>query len=145
ADPSSRLKLIAMGGSTTECMLLSDGEDWPELMRRTLVTSFPTLWVNNAGFDGHSTYGHLALMRKAIPPLHPDVVLLLVGMNDVAWSDEAAIHRGAGARVLLFFKHHSCLYRTGCDLWGAYHAHAIRLAHQPVDVRTVPPAVLSGV
>src|ERR671929_63597 len=41
------------------------------------------VWVNNAGLDGHSTFGHLLLTRQALVPLHPKAILYLVGLNDM--------------------------------------------------------------
>jgi len=82
--PAARLKVIALGGSTTECFYLSDGEDWPSLTAELLADAFPSLWMNNAGLDGHSTRGHLVLLREALLPLEPDVVLIYAGINDLA-------------------------------------------------------------
>lgn len=48
-----------------------------------LKDSIPNLWVNNAGIDGHSTFGHLLLMKEYISKLKPKYVLLLTGVNDV--------------------------------------------------------------
>ncbi len=72
-----------MGGSTTECHFLSDDRTWPFLLGRKLSDSFAPCWLNNAGLDGHSTYGHLVLMNDYIRKLEPSVVLFLTGINDV--------------------------------------------------------------
>ncbi len=77
------LTIIAVGGSTTECYFLSDGDTWPEVLGELLKQSLPKVWVNNAGLVGHSTFGHLVLMRASIVDLHPDVVLFMTGANDV--------------------------------------------------------------
>ena len=77
------LTLIAVGGSTTECRLLSDGKDWPAKLLTKIRPTFGAAWVNNAGFDGHSTFGHAVLLQEALRDLGPDYVMYLVGVNDV--------------------------------------------------------------
>lgn len=84
---ASRLSMIMVGGSTTECFYLSDGKDWPALVREKLQDMFPDVWVNNAGLDGHSTFGHLKLVQDYLLDLHPRYILFLVGINDVAKND----------------------------------------------------------
>jgi len=69
------LSIIAVGGSTTECYYLPDGSTWPERLQTMLAPSFPDVWINNGGLDGHSTYGHLILMRDYVGKLKPRVVL----------------------------------------------------------------------
>jgi lysophospholipase L1-like esterase len=80
---NKRLTLITVGGSTTECHFLSDSLTWPFLLGRQLTDSFPDCWLNNAGLDGHTTFGHLVLLNDHIKKLQPAVVLFLTGMNDV--------------------------------------------------------------
>jgi lysophospholipase L1-like esterase len=80
------LTIIAVGGSTTECLLLSDGHDWPALVEKRLRDYIPKLWVNNAGIGGASTIGHLEMLRQLVLPLRPKIVLFLVGINDVGRS-----------------------------------------------------------
>jgi lysophospholipase L1-like esterase len=88
ADGLSRyLSIIAVGGSTTECTYLSDGKDWPALLADSLRTCFDSVWVNNAGLDGHSTYGHTLLLNDCIFKLQPRVILFLVGICDIGRSD----------------------------------------------------------
>ena len=76
------LTIIAVGGSTTHCRYISEGKTWVDLLGKKLEKSFPKLWINNAGCDGHTTFGHLILMEDIIVKLRPKVVLFLVGAND---------------------------------------------------------------
>jgi hypothetical protein len=39
--------------------------------------------LNNAGLDGHSTYGHIILLNDYVKKLKPSVVLFLTGINEV--------------------------------------------------------------
>lgn len=80
---AKKLSVIAVGGSTTECYYLSDGKTWPEVLGQDLKSEFPDLWVNNAGLDGHSTYGHAILLNEYIRDIPVKVITYLVGMNDI--------------------------------------------------------------
>lgn len=90
------LSIITVGGSTTECFYLSDGKDWPSLLELNLKKIFPLVWVNNAGFDGHSTFGHKILIDDFILKIKPDIILLLVGANDVGRED---LNKGYDRRI----------------------------------------------
>lgn len=86
ADGKKHLTLITVGGSTTECHLLDDQHTWPFLLGKKLGDSLNNVWMNNAGLDGHSTYGHLIMLNDHIKKLQPSVVLFLTGINDVETS-----------------------------------------------------------
>jgi lysophospholipase L1-like esterase len=75
--------VICIGGSTTECRFISDSLTWPYQLSQQLKDSFPLLWINNGGVDGHSTFGHLLLLKEYITRLKPKYVTFLIGANDV--------------------------------------------------------------
>ena len=77
------LTIIAVGGSTTACELISDNKTWCDLLAFKLKSEIKLLWLNNAGLDGHTTYGHIVLMEDVIIKIRPKVVLFLVGANDI--------------------------------------------------------------
>ena len=81
------MSIIAIGGSTTECMFISEGKTWEDQLYKNLSRTFPKLWVNNAGFSGHSTFGHIILLRDYIVNLKPSICLFLVGGNDIDRKD----------------------------------------------------------
>ena len=83
ADPEKYITVITVGGSTTECKFLSDNKTWPEHLKQDLEKNYAHIWLNNAGLDGHSTFGHLILLKDYIVRLHPKYILFLVGTNDV--------------------------------------------------------------
>jgi lysophospholipase L1-like esterase len=80
---ASDLTIITVGGSTTECFYLNDADAWPARMGGALQPHFKSLWVNNAGLDGHSSFGHLRLMQQYLGGLKPKVVTVLAGVNDM--------------------------------------------------------------
>ncbi len=86
-DFGDALTLVAVGGSTTECGLLSEGKTWPDLLGDRLAERFRGTWLNNAGLDGHSTFGHIHLLDQLLLDLAPDYLLFLVGVNDVDRDD----------------------------------------------------------
>ena len=83
ADFARRMTIVAVGGSTTECFYLADGKTWPERLAVRLRDEVPGIWIDNAGLDGHSSFGHLLLTRQALVPLRPKVTLYLLGLNDM--------------------------------------------------------------
>ena len=78
ADKKDYLSIIAVGGSTTECIYITEGKTWPDLLSEKLLKDLGNVWVNNAGLNGHSTFAHIQLMDYIVT-LKPDVVLFLVG------------------------------------------------------------------
>jgi lysophospholipase L1-like esterase len=96
ADFTNVLTVFAVGGSTTESYELSDGDDWPNVLR---------FWMNNAGLNGHSSFGHLILLESFLLPMKPKVVLFLAGANDVGRAsmrphDEIILGRDARGSAL---------------------------------------------
>ncbi len=80
---SRYISLITVGGSTTESIVLNDSDTWTAILGKKLSNVFQKVWVNNAGIDGHTTFGHLVLIKNYIAKIHPDVVIFLVGINEV--------------------------------------------------------------
>jgi hypothetical protein len=80
---AEHVTIIAVGGSTTACELISDHKTWCDILAVKLKSKFNSVWLNNAGLDGHSTYGHIVLMEDYIIKLRPKIVLFLVGANDI--------------------------------------------------------------
>lgn len=77
------LTIITVGGSTTACELISDHKTWCDILAVKLKSKFNSLWLNNAGLDGHSTFGHIVLMEDYVIRIRPKVVMFLVGANDI--------------------------------------------------------------
>jgi len=82
-DFAGSLTIIAIGGSTTECTLISDGKTWCDLLAGKLKKKFRSVWLNNAGLNGLSTFGHIIAMEDYIDKIRPKVVLFLVGANEI--------------------------------------------------------------
>jgi len=82
-DFDRALTVVAIGGGTTECLFLSNGKSWPDVAATFLAPAFDPFWLNNAGLDGHSTFGHLFLLDQIVGPMRPKVAVFLIGINDV--------------------------------------------------------------
>ncbi len=82
SDFDSRLTILSAGGSTTESYFISEGATWTDQLGLRLKKVFKPMWINNAGLDGHSSFGHLILLKDHILRLKPKMILFLVGIND---------------------------------------------------------------
>jgi hypothetical protein len=151
-DPSRdfdrRLTVLTIGGSTTESLFLSDGKTWTDGLARRLATVAPDVWVNNAGLDGQSTYGHLVLLDSMVVKLRPKIALFLVGTNDIAL-DRANTHDGSLTatrsgldRVRAAVLAHSAVASLGQNLYRAFDTHKRGFGHSELDLRTAPHLVL---
>jgi lysophospholipase L1-like esterase len=85
-DPECGTKIVTIGGSTTNCRSVDDAATWTslvgdELRRRT----GKPVWINNAGFDGHSTRAHIRLLPEINRRVHPDIALFMIGLNDLGY------------------------------------------------------------
>ena len=81
---TSIIRILCVGGSTTECTLLNDGDTWPDVLAAELQRTGHRVWVGNAGRDGLSTFGQLELLPGLLARVRPHYVLLLNGPNDMA-------------------------------------------------------------
>jgi len=139
-DFDQHLTVVAVGGSTTECMYLSDGTDWPAIVARGLKSSFPSLWMNNAGLNGHSTFGHLVLLRQHLLALRPKVIVLMAGINDIARDDLSAYDRmQMGPRSTMeALSQYSAVASATLNSWRAWDASRAGLLHSEIDLRSWP-------
>jgi len=81
-------RILAVGGSTTECVYLDTQEAWPRLVQEMLAEqSGKAIWVGNTGKSGQTTYGHIEVVRHLLAELpRIDMVLLLTGINDLSFN-----------------------------------------------------------
>jgi len=137
------VQIIAVGGSTTESFYQSDGLDWPAITASHLLENGFNVWINNAGLDGHSTFGHLVLLRDYLIDLRPDVILLMAGLNDVSRldMDETHIRRGIKFNSLRAFvtslSHYSEIAATSLHLYRVFLASSQGLRHEFLDFKSL--------
>jgi hypothetical protein len=86
-DDRTEYRVLAIGGSTTECASLDDAMAWTYLLETGLDTTADgrRVWVGNVGHGGMTTRDHV-LHVKYLLAQYPriDVVVSLVGVNDMA-------------------------------------------------------------
>ncbi len=81
-DDKKELRVFAIGGSTTQDAPLDDQKTWTHLLQRVLQTEIKQpLSVVNTGVSGLFSIHHVATLRRVVK-LKPDLVVLLIGVND---------------------------------------------------------------
>jgi lysophospholipase L1-like esterase len=85
--PADAYRVLAIGGSTTECLFLDQSEAWPSLVQQYLNENPRQIkvWVGNAGRSGRTSRHHLLAMRYLpLDELRIDAVIILLGINDLS-------------------------------------------------------------
>ncbi|MGH9967633.1 MAG: SGNH/GDSL hydrolase family protein [Pyrinomonadaceae bacterium] len=77
---SGKLRVIAVGGSTTYGANVNDDQTWAAQLETLLGDRYEVL---NFGMLGHSTAEHIGLLALSVPEYHPDVLLIHTGLNDL--------------------------------------------------------------
>jgi lysophospholipase L1-like esterase len=82
-SPDDRLRILCIGGSTTECLYLDDTKTWPHLLSRKLGEDRDGVWVGNLGRGGTTARDH-ALVLETLPEAREvDWWIVLCGANDM--------------------------------------------------------------
>jgi lysophospholipase L1-like esterase len=81
--PAGVVRIMVVGGSTTENNMLDDREVWTELLREGLSRRIPNLEVINTGRSGDTSRDHIALLSQRLVAFEPDAAMFLVGVNDL--------------------------------------------------------------
>lgn len=76
-------RILCLGGSTTESIYLDDQETWPQLLMDKLNKNGKHTWVGNAGKSGAMSWHHISELKYLLPQIKPDLVLILIGINDL--------------------------------------------------------------
>lgn len=82
--PDDDLRILALGGSTTECFVLSLEESWPYRVGQLLgAATGRHVWVGNIGRSGRHSRQHYFDAKYVVPELgRAQLALLLIGIND---------------------------------------------------------------
>lgn len=137
ADPSA-IDILAVGGSTTNEIFISEGETWTDRLAREFAGAGRPLTVVNAGVDGQSTIGNTKnfdLWFPRIPGLKARYVLALLGINDAA----VAVSKGTLSKqdrmmeqrrpIKRYLINNSVLYRLFRNVRGIIRARDAKLIH----------------
>lgn len=82
-DSFHKIKIFTVGGSTTHCMFLNDEQEWTHILYNALQNTDNSIWVNNAGFSGQSTFGHIVLVKDYLIKFKPNYIIFYIGINDM--------------------------------------------------------------
>ena len=85
--PEDGYRILALGGSGTECLYLDQTEAWPAVLQARLRAERPEprAWVGNGGVSGRNTRDHVVQLRRLLPRFEGlDAVVLTCGVNDLA-------------------------------------------------------------
>ena len=78
------LRILAIGGSTTESLYLDDFEVWTHQLERRLDRRDARVWVGNGGKSGLNSRHHVVqAMRLLEQHREVDALLVLAGVNDL--------------------------------------------------------------
>lgn len=77
---NARLRIAAVGGSTTYDIGVDDDSTW---VRRLDDLLGPRIRVGNFGAQAHSSAEHLVMTDLILSDYHPDVILYFMGWNDL--------------------------------------------------------------
>lgn len=75
-----RERLVALGGSSTYCVSISDDETWPYQLQQILGTDYE---VVNLGVPGYTTVENTIQTAFGFSDLKPSIALYYVGWNDL--------------------------------------------------------------
>ncbi len=79
-----RHRILAVGGSTTECLYVTDTKTWAWRLQDRLSESLgEPVYVGNAGRGGHFTLNHEYLLRHYPFTDYFEWVIVLAGINDL--------------------------------------------------------------
>jgi lysophospholipase L1-like esterase len=76
----ARLRIAAVGGSTTYDFGVGDNDTWVHDLGKLLP---PGVQIANFGVQGHSSAEHLTLTNFVLSDYRPDVILYFMGWNDL--------------------------------------------------------------
>jgi lysophospholipase L1-like esterase len=86
AKPQGVFRIVAMGGSTTYTSAVEDNNlTYPSQLGRILREEYgyESVEVINAGIGGHSSFESLMNLQFRVLDLHPDLIIIYHGTNDV--------------------------------------------------------------
>jgi len=141
-------KFVTIGGSTTACDALQLSDTWPEQLKERLKASSDNIWLNNAGFSGHSTYGHNILFRDHVSKISPDYVFYLIGINDVGLNKKAlgdniliadrdTSNYSLWGKVYYFASENIRIVNTVINLMRSYKAYQLNINDLDFDINSV--------
>jgi len=84
-NKNKEYRVLAIGGSTTECLYLDNEESWPFLLMKklNLTNSGQKVISMNIGKSGHNSRDHIFELKYLTEYYDPDLIIIMVGANDM--------------------------------------------------------------
>lgn len=73
-------RILALGGSSTYCVGVSDNQTWPFYLQENLGNGYEVI---NMGVPGYTTVEHIIQTALNISDFSPDICIFYVGWNDI--------------------------------------------------------------
>jgi len=130
----AKVRMLAVGGSTTECALLDHHKTWPH----QLQVKSSRAWVGNAGKAGNNCHHHLVALQKILPQLPKlDRVLILPGLTDMLFDFQIHYPAGLGKD---WIEHEAFRYRPAQKqgMWRFWTPHFLRHVFNGIAGRYPP-------
>ena len=100
-DDGRALRYVALGDSYTIGTSVAPPERWPDRLVEALGPRPPTLrLVANLGVNGYTSRDLIRDELPALPPLDPEFVSVLIGVNDVVQGIRPATYRASAVTIL---------------------------------------------
>ncbi|HWA55706.1 MAG TPA: SGNH/GDSL hydrolase family protein [Gemmatimonadales bacterium] len=117
-------RVLAIGGSTTECAMLDQPETWTALVARAIPSTRDgrQVWVGNVGRSGLTSRDHVVEMKYFVPQLPPlNLVVIMVGINDLTSALKQGYNYHAPAPVTDSLAERVQISRTFAVVPGPFH------------------------
>lgn len=85
-DDVSSIDVLTLGGSTTNQLYVDDDKTWQSVMRRLFADHGNPISIVNAGVDGQSSRGHIAVFDRWFPQiegLKARFIIVYAAINDI--------------------------------------------------------------
>jgi lysophospholipase L1-like esterase len=82
--PDGVVRIVAVGDSVTDGFFVDNSDTYPQLLQDRLAARGHRIEVINAARAGASIDKELAIVREAVVPIEPDVVLVTFVANDLS-------------------------------------------------------------
>ncbi|MGE0538276.1 MAG: SGNH/GDSL hydrolase family protein [Pirellulales bacterium] len=79
---SAATRVLCVGGSTTECLMLDDSESWPARVAAALDKAGRHYWIGAAGHCDNATGHHLRFIKNSRQIAEVDCLVVLAGAGD---------------------------------------------------------------
>lgn len=115
-EKGDRLRIAAIGGSTTYGVGVSDGATWPVQLEGLSAGRFEVI---NFGIPSHSTVEHIVLAALHLARYAPDIALVHAGLNDLhvmhapGLGDDYAPFHASALRGNLYLCHEDSVIQLG--------------------------------